>query len=166
MSAPVARTTQYAAAHLLGRRHGSASAGLSLLNFELIRSNERQLKQVNTTIETRQRDLDRKLEDLKRREKSITTQARHDQFMADMKQLQIDSEALDRNRKIATTGVTAGAVPARPAFTAAAEPHTLAPPSPEPLALNLVGGCATWAQDGTRCRADGCRPPAPRIRLR
>jgi len=107
---------------------------LSLLNFELIRSNERQLKQVNTTIETRQRDLDRKLEDLKRREKSITTQARHDQFMADMKQLQIDSEALDRNRKIATTGATGvtagGAVPARPAFTAAAEPHTLAPAQP------------------------------------
>ena len=88
-----------------------------MLNFELIRSNERQLKQVNTTIETPQRDLDRKLEDLKRREKSITTQAQHDQFMADMKQLQIDSEALDRNRKIATTGVTAGgAVPARPRF--------------------------------------------------
>jgi hypothetical protein len=104
---------------------------LSLLNFELIRSNERQLKQVNTTIETPQRDLDRKLEDLKRREKSITTQAQHDQFITDMKQLQIDSEALDRNRKIATTGVTAGgAVPARPRFNGrrrAAYPHAAQP---------------------------------------
>ena len=118
----MARTTRYAAAHLLGHRYGSASAGFSLLNFELIRSNERQLKPGNET---------RKLEDLKKREKSITTQAQHDQFMADMKQLQIDSEALDRNRKIATTGVTAGgAVPARPRFNGrrrAAYPHAAQP---------------------------------------
>ncbi len=60
-------------------------------------------------IETRQKDLDRRFEELKRREPTVTKQT-HDKFVADLRQLQDDYDTLDRDRKIAKIGGSAGSL--------------------------------------------------------
>lgn len=53
------------------------------------------------TLDSRERELDRKFEELKKRSHTITTDAEHKKFQADLDQISADYDALDRDREAA-----------------------------------------------------------------